>query len=320
MKNTTSNARLRLNYPSWTRPRSQWSATGPRDNTQPSEPNSPTHTTENCMACSLCYTYQTDGLRRSDRWHLSDQWTEPVRSVATAVAQQTFQEASVTPLGPGTKTPPKHNLKGRRTFHKVKQNNSKPAKNWPATTQPKDTRIMQITQGKSHKRLTSVGPVSSTGQTGHAWAARDEQHPRVNSPKSNSRSPDSLYGFTQDFGDSRTPQGYSIAKLWSTKTCWIKRNRRISAKNSTNPRTTKTPKLSPFTHGFGRGINGKITMKGSWIYSPPNPKEKVLKTASRKSPRKRSENHQKGKSGRTQTSLEEPRRIIYTYDGGSYKV
>jgi hypothetical protein len=27
---------------------------------------------------------------------------------------------------------------------------------------------------------------ANTGQTGHAWAARDEQHPWVNSPKSNS--------------------------------------------------------------------------------------------------------------------------------------
>jgi hypothetical protein len=33
--------------------------------------------------------------------------------------------------------------------------------------------------------------------------SRDEQHPRVNSSKSNSRSPKSLHGFAQDFGDSR---------------------------------------------------------------------------------------------------------------------
>jgi hypothetical protein len=87
----------------------------------------------------------------------------------------------------------------------------------------------------------------------------------------------------------------------------MKRNPRISTKNTTNPRTTKTPKLSPFTHEFGRGIKGKRTMKGSCIHPPPNPKEKGLKTASRKSPRKGSKNHQKGKQGRTQTSLEEPR-------------
>jgi hypothetical protein len=49
-----------------------------------------------------------------------------------------------------------------------------------------------------------------TGQTGElhrsdrsGWDARDEQHLWINSPKSNSRSPESLHGFPQDFGDSR---------------------------------------------------------------------------------------------------------------------
>jgi hypothetical protein len=81
----------------------------------------------------------------------------------------------------------------------------------------------------------------------------------------------------------------------------------------------KTPKLSPFSHEFGRGIKGKRTTKGSCIYPPTNPKEKGLEIAPRKSPRKGSENHQKGKLGRTQTSLEEPR-IIYTNHERSYKV
>jgi hypothetical protein len=40
----------------------------------------------------------------------------------------------------------------------------------------------------------------------------------------------------------------------------------------------------------------------------------------RKNPRKGSENHQKEKTGRTHPSLEEPRRIIYAYKRGSYKV
>jgi hypothetical protein len=78
--------------------------------------------------------------------------------------------------------------------------------------------------------------------------------------------------------------------------------------------------LSPFSHRFGRGIKGKRTTKGSCIYTPTNPKEKALENALRKSPRKGSEKHLKGKPGRTQTSLEEPRRIIYTYHEGSYKV
>jgi hypothetical protein len=69
--------------------------------------------------------------------------------------------------------------------------------------------------------------------------------------------------------------------------------------------------LSPFAHGFGRGIKGKRTMKGSSIHLPPNPKEKCLEIALRKSPRKGSENHQKGQIGKTHPSLEEQRQIIY---------
>jgi hypothetical protein len=84
-----------------------------------------------------------------------------------------------------------------------------------------------------------------------------------------------------------TPRGHSIAKLWSTKTHWIKRNRRNPAKNSSNPRTPKTPKSSPFAHGFERRIQGKRTTMGSCIHPPPNPKEKGLEIALRKTPRLR---------------------------------
>jgi hypothetical protein len=92
------------------------------------------------------------------------------------------------------------------------------------------------------------------------------------------------------------------------------------AKNTSNPREAKTPKSSPFAHRFRRGIKGKRTMRGSCIHLPLNPKEKGLKTTTRKCQEKGSKNHQKGKTGETQSSLEEPRRIIYTYHEGSYKV
>jgi hypothetical protein len=70
---------------------------------------------------------------------------------------------------------------------------------------------------------------------------------------------------------------------------------------------------------LGGKSKGK-TMKGSCIYPLTNRREKSIKIALRKTPRKGSEIHQKGKPGRTQTSLEEPHRIIYTYHEGSYKV
>jgi hypothetical protein len=108
--------------------------------------------------------------------------------------------------------------------------------------------------------------------------------------------------------------------LLSTKTCQIKRNRRNPAKNSSNPRTPKTPKSSPLTHGFGKGIKGKRTTKGSRKFPPSNPQEQGPENIPRKPPREGSENHHQEQQGTTQQSLEEPRRIIYTYQGGSYKV
>jgi hypothetical protein len=117
-----------------------------------------------------------------------------------------------------------------------------------------------------------------------------------------------------------TPQEESIAKILSTKTCQIKRNRRNPAKNFSNPRTPKTPKSSTLTHGFGRGIKGKRTTKGSHEFPPLNPQEQGPENTPRKPPRVGSENHHQEQPGTTQQSLEEPRRIIYTYQGGSYKV
>jgi hypothetical protein len=117
-----------------------------------------------------------------------------------------------------------------------------------------------------------------------------------------------------------TPHGESIAKLLSTKTSQIKRNGRNPAKNSSNPRAPKTPKSSPLTHGFGKGIKGKRTMKGSHIHPLPNTQEQGPENAARKPPREGSENHHQEQTGTTEPSLEEPRRIIYTYQRASYKV
>jgi hypothetical protein len=108
--------------------------------------------------------------------------------------------------------------------------------------------------------------------------------------------------------------------ILSTKPCQIKRNRRNPAKNTSNPRTLKTPKSSPLTHGFGRGIKGKRTTKVSHEFPPSNPQEQGSENTPRKTPRKGSENHHQEQPGTTQQSLEEPRRIIYTYQEGSYKV
>jgi hypothetical protein len=71
-----------------------------------------------------------------------------------------------------------------------------------------------------------------------------------------------------------TPHEESIAMFNPTKTCPKRRNRRNPSKNTSNPRTRKTPKSSPFTHGFGRGITAERTMKGSHKFPPSNLQQK----------------------------------------------
>jgi hypothetical protein len=62
--NTASNTRLRLNNPSWPRPRSQWSATGPRNQQPPSRTRERNGTP---TRASLTYTGQVSKHHRSER-------------------------------------------------------------------------------------------------------------------------------------------------------------------------------------------------------------------------------------------------------------
>jgi hypothetical protein len=130
-------------------------------------------------------------------------------------------------------------------------------------------------------------------------------------PNRNFDLPNRSTDLTKTLGIIGTPHEESIAMILSTKTCQIKRNRRNPAKNSSNPRTQKTPKSSPLTHGFGRGITTQRTMKGSHKFLPTNPLEQGPENTPRKPPREGSENHHHEQLGTTQQSLEEPHRIIY---------
>jgi hypothetical protein len=91
--------------------------------------------------------------------------------------------------------------------------------------------------------------------------------------------------FKKTLGIVGTSHEESIAKILSTKTFQIKRNRSNPAKNFSNPRTPKTPKSSPLTHRFGRGIKDKRTTKGSHDFPPSNPEEKGPENTLRKPPR-----------------------------------
>jgi hypothetical protein len=94
-------------------------------------------------------------------------------------------------------------------------------------------------------------------------------------PNPNFDHPNRSTDLNKTLGIVGTPHEKSIATILSTKTCQLKRNRRNPAKNSSNPRTSKTPKSSPLTHGFGRGIKGKRTTKGSHEFPHQIPKRKV---------------------------------------------
>jgi hypothetical protein len=52
-------------------------------------------------------------------------------------------------------------------------------------------------------RAKPVRPVWETGQAGFSLDSREEHSSRVNSPKTKPRSPESLHGLEQDFGDIR---------------------------------------------------------------------------------------------------------------------
>jgi hypothetical protein len=124
--------------------------------------------------------------------------------------------------------------------------------------------------------------------------------------------PNCSTNLNKTLGIEGTPHEESTAKFNSTKTCPKRRNRRNPAKKTSNPRTRKTPKSSPFTRGFGRGITAQRTTKGSHKFPPSNPQEQGPKNNPKKSPRECSENHHQEQPGTTHPNLEEPRRIIYT--------
>jgi hypothetical protein len=132
-----------------------------------------------------------------------------------------------------------------------------------------------IHPSKNPPRDAPVRPVKSTGQTGVAWAARDEQHPRVNSPESKPRSLESLHGLEQDFGVIGTPHEESIAKFNPSKTCPKRTNQRNPAKN------TENPKIEPLYSLIWEGNHSPKNHEGFPQISPV------------KSPRARSRKHPK---------------------------
>jgi hypothetical protein len=149
---------------------------------------------------------------------MSDRWIELVKPVATAAAQQTFQGASVTPLGPRTETPPKLNLQKEEPYTKPSKTTPNLLRNDqqqsnPKTHEPSNSPKTNPTKGshQSDQSRALVRPVMP-GQLGMNRAYRSTP------PKP---TPDLLIRSTDSHKTLRivgTTHKHSIAKLWSTKT------------------------------------------------------------------------------------------------------
>jgi hypothetical protein len=139
-------------------------------------------------------------------------------------------------------------------------------------------------------------------------------------PNPNLDLPNHSTDLNKTLGILGTPHEDSIAKFNPTKTRPKRRNRRNPAKSTTNSRTRKTPKSSPFYSRIWEGNHSPKNHEGFPQISPiKSPRER-----SRKQPKeitkRGSKNHHQEQPGTTHPNLEEPCRIIYTCNKGSYKV
>jgi hypothetical protein len=147
-------------YPSWPSPRIHWSAIGPRNQQTTLRAKTHQHAQRKLARLAACAAPVRPMACTSQTW------TESVRPVATAAAQQVFQRASVTFLGTGTKTPPKHNLQRREkpTQSLAKQLQKEQEVTSCTTTQRHTSQVVHPRQ---------IPQVAYTGQTGHAhWLDR----------------------------------------------------------------------------------------------------------------------------------------------------
>jgi hypothetical protein len=146
-----------------------------------------------------------------------------------------------------------------------------------------------FTQVKTHNASAPVRPVSCTGQTGQAGMLGMNNTCGSTPPNPTPDLPNLSTVFHKTLGIVGTPHGHSIAKIWSTKTCQNERNRRNPTKNASNPRAKKIPKIEPFCSQIWEGNQRGKNHEGFKHTPPPNPKDKGLEIATRKSPRKGSE-------------------------------
>jgi hypothetical protein len=201
--NTTLNTRLRLNYPSWSRPRTHWSATNPTNQ-------------------------QTTFRAKTHQWKLARlaACAAPVRPVDGAC--QAGGCSSHT-----TNVPESHNDFSRPWNQNTPKNTTckeeEPFTN-PSKTPPKQPRIdQQQHDPKTHGTSNSpeANPTEGTHQSDRSLALVRPVTPGqlgMNSTRGSTPpnpTPDFPIRSTvsnKTLGILGTPHGHSISKLWSTKT------------------------------------------------------------------------------------------------------
>jgi hypothetical protein len=139
--------------------------------------------------------------------------------VAAAAAQQTFQRASVTSLGPEIETPQNTTCKEVGPYTQP----SKTTLNWPRTDKQQHNPRAHVlsnspeanpTKG-THRSDRSRAPVRPVELGQLEMNRTRESTPPNPTPDLQIRSTDP----NKTLGIVGTPHGHSIAKLWSTKTC-----------------------------------------------------------------------------------------------------
>jgi hypothetical protein len=149
-------------------------------------------------------------LHRSNRWLLS---VRPVdcagQTGAHSGCTRMFQEASITPLSPGTKTTLK-----TQTLGKLEASQNLSTQHQTCQELIKSTIEQSCTRLAIHPRQNPQG--TCTGQTSQAWAALDEQ--RATGPNNIPYVQIRSMNLHETLGILVVPHGHPIATIWSPKT------------------------------------------------------------------------------------------------------
>jgi hypothetical protein len=143
---------------------------------------------------------ETRKLESTDQ-HQLDHWAAPVRPIPASETWRLPQNGS-TPVRPMQHTG-QTDLSQKAPKHQTGLPSSKLIQTRNSSNTGQQRTHPNVHPSINPTRVSPVRPVRGTSQTGVTWASRDEQHPRVNTPKSKPQSPESLHGLEQDFGDIR---------------------------------------------------------------------------------------------------------------------